>query len=105
PLDLTEVVSSGEEVGDDEVATVAGIRQIADFVRNVERATHQITTLTDVFCPGQDDPSEDHVGGGLEPLQSPLFDQFISDAAEPESSLVVAEARSGGFAQPDVVHA
>src|SRR5215469_6217341 len=36
---------------------------------------------------------------GLEPLQSTLFDQFIAEATESKSGLVVAEVRTGYHAK------
>ncbi len=52
--------------------------------------------------PRQDETSEAHIGPGLEALQSVPFDQVMAEPAEEGSRLIVAEARSGDHAKPNV---
>src|ERR1700733_7140552 len=52
--------------------------------------------------PRQDEASEAHIGPGLEARQSVLFDQVMAEPAESKSGTVVAEARSGDHAKPNV---
>ena len=61
---------------------------------------HQVTSGPDMFRPWHDELPEPEIGSALEPLQSALFDQFIAEAAELESSPVVAEMRAGYHAKP-----
>src|SRR4029450_10541932 len=46
-LDAAELVARREQVCEHEVRTVAGIREIADLVRDLESARSQISTLSD----------------------------------------------------------
>src|SRR5260370_26597633 len=52
--------------------------------------------------PRQDETSEAHIGPGLEALQSVPFDQVMAEPAEAVCRLIVAEARSGDHAKPNV---
>src|ERR1700722_19986131 len=52
--------------------------------------------------PRQDETSETHIGPGLEALQPVPFDQIMAEPAEAVSRLIVAEARSGDHAKPNV---
>src|SRR3954470_14044826 len=83
-------------------ATVGREREIADPVGRLERATHQVAARLDVFRPRHDDVAEAHVGAGLEAPQSALLNEIVAESTEPESRLVVAEARSGDDAKPDI---
>ena len=48
--------------------------------------------------PVHDEIAEDHDRAGLEALQSPPFDQVVSEPAEPKAGLVVAKTRSDDIA-------
>src|ERR1700687_6382563 len=52
--------------------------------------------------PRQDETSEAHIGPGLEALQSVPFDQVMAEPAKAVCRLIVAEARSGDHAKPNV---
>src|SRR6266851_1439499 len=52
--------------------------------------------------PRQDETSEAHIGPGLEALQSVPFDQVMAELAEAVCRLIVAKARSGDHAKPNV---
>src|ERR1700738_4413837 len=52
--------------------------------------------------PRQDETSEAHIGPGLEALQSVPFEQVMAEPAEAICRLIVAEARSGDHAKPNV---
>src|ERR1700687_2962019 len=52
--------------------------------------------------PRPDHTSEAHIGPALKALQSVPFDQVMAEPAEAVSRLIVAEARSGDHAKPNV---
>src|SRR4029077_12747776 len=87
------------------LAAISRKREVTDFVRGIEGATHQIAASLDMFCPWHDDISERHIGTGLEALQSAFFDQFIAEPTESKSGLVVAEARAGYDTKPYISEA
>jgi len=68
----------------------------------LQRAVQKITPSPDMSRPRQDETSEAHIGPGLEARQSVLFDQVMAEPAESKSGMVVAEARSGDHAKPNV---
>src|ERR1700752_3935748 len=104
-LHLGERISRREKVRVQVVAAIRREGEVTDFVRGVEGATHQIAASPDMFRPWHDDISERHIGTGLEARQSAFVDQFTAEPAESESGFVVAEARSGDDAQPDIAEA
>ena len=96
---LIKRIARREKVRVQVAATVRRKSEVADLVRGLERAAHQISAGPDVLRPRQDDISKVHVGPGLEALQPALFDQVIAEPAESKAGLVVAEARAGEQAQ------
>ena len=99
-LRLSERISRREKVRDQVVAAVGRKSEVADPVRGIERATHQIAARPDMSRPRHDEIAEVHIGPGLEALQSTLLDQLIAELAEAKSGLIVAEVRSGDHAKP-----
>src|SRR5882724_1373028 len=101
-LHLNERISRREKVRVQVVAAISRKGEVADFVRGIESATHQIAASLDMSCPWHDDISERHIGTGLEARQSAFFDQFIAEPTKSKAVLVVAETRSGDDAKPDI---
>ena len=90
-LHVSERIAGDEKVRVQVVAAIRRKGEVADFVRGIEGATHQIAVDPDMSRPLHDDISERHIGPGLETLQSAFFDQFIAQPTELISGLVVAE--------------
>ena len=101
-LRLIERIACREKVRGYVVAAERRKNEITDLVRGLKRAAHKIAASPDMPRPWQDDISKVHVGPGLKALQPVLFNQFIAELAEAISCLVVAEARSGDHAKPNV---
>src|SRR5216683_2041842 len=99
-LRFNEWISHGEKVRVQVDWTISRKREITNFVRCIDGATHQIAAGPNMFRPWHDDISERHICTGLEALQSAFFDQFIAELTELKSGLIVAEARSGDDAEP-----
>ena len=60
----------------------------------------QGTTSPEMFCPRHHVVPEACVGPGLETRQSAFLDQFVAEATEPKSGLVVLEMRSCDDTKP-----
>ena len=99
-LHLSERISCRQKIRDQVVAAICRKSKVADLVRGIERAAHQITAGPDMFRPWHDEIPETHIGPGLKAFQSTFFDQFIAEPAESKSILVVAEVRSGYDGKP-----
>src|SRR6202795_71963 len=94
--------SCGEKIRGQVAAAVGRAIEVAHLVRRLQRAVQKITPSPDMSRPRQDETSEAHIGPGLEARQSVLFDQVMAEPAESKSGMVVAEARSGDHAKPNV---
>jgi len=53
-----------------------------------------------MFRPRHDVVSEARIGPGLEPLQAAFLDQFVAEATESKSGLVVTEVRPSYDTKP-----
>src|SRR3984893_7770097 len=93
-LRLNEWVSHGEKVGAQRDCTISRKREVTDFARCIDGATHQIAASPNMFRPWHDDTSERHICTSLEALQSAFFDQFITELTESTSSLLGSDARA-----------
>src|SRR5260370_19377098 len=98
-LHFRERISRRQKVGVHVVAAVRRKTEVADLVRGLEGPTHHVTASLHMFRPWHDVTSEQHIGPGLEALQSAFFDQFIAEATESKSDLVVAEVWAGYHAK------
>src|SRR3984893_4908905 len=98
-LRLNEWVSHGEKVRAQRDCTISRKREVTDFARCIDGATHQIAASPNMFRPWHDDTSERHICTGLEALQSAFFDQLVTELTESKTGLIVAEARSGDNAK------
>src|SRR5882757_2375184 len=96
---LGKRVARREKVGVQFVAAVGGVSKVADLVRRLERAAHQIAASPNMFRPGQNDISEVHIDSGPETRQSAAFNQVIAELTEAVCRLVVAEAGAGDNAK------
>src|ERR1700688_880588 len=101
-LRVNEWISHGEKVRVQVDWAIGRKREVTDFARCIDGATHQIAASPNMFRPWHDDISERHICTGLEALQSAFFDQFIAELTELKAGLIVAEARSGDDAKPYV---
>src|SRR5262249_11485024 len=81
------------------VVAVRRKAEVADLVRGLERPMYQVSTSPDMFGPRHDVTSKRQIGPGLESLQPAFFDQFIAEATELKSGLVVAEVRASDHAE------
>jgi len=72
-LYLDERIARCEHVVVQMVAGVCRKCEVAELVRRLERATHQITAGLDMSGPRHDETSEDHIGSGLEALKTAPF--------------------------------
>src|ERR1700737_1080307 len=101
-LRLNEWVSHGEKVRAQGDCTISRKREVTDFARCIDGATHHIAASPNMFRPWHDDTSERHLCTSLEALQSAFFDQFITELTESKPGLIVAEARSGDHAKESI---
>src|SRR3984885_12883265 len=101
-LRIGQRVARRQKVGDQVVAAVGHVSEVALLICHLQRTAQQITRRPDMSRPRQDESSETHIGPGLEPRQSVLFNQVIAEPAESKAGLVVAEARSGDVAEPHI---
>jgi hypothetical protein len=101
-LHIDERVPCREKIRGQVAAAVSRTIEVARLVRRLQRAVQKITPSPDMSRPRQDETSEAHIGPGLEARQSVLFDQVVAEPAESKSGMVVAEARSGDHAKPNV---
>src|SRR6266446_1118049 len=99
-LRLSQRVSSRKKIGVQDVATVCGVREIADPVRGVETATLELSRCLDVSRPRNDKSPKIVIGAGLIATQSTLLYQIVTKLSKPESGLIVSETRSREYAQP-----
>src|SRR5882724_6949721 len=90
-LHLDERISRRQKVRVQVVAAVRRKTEVANLVRSLERPMYQVSTNPDMFGPWHDVTSKSQIGPGLESLQPAFFDQFIPEATELKSGLVVAE--------------
>src|SRR5215469_15575770 len=90
-LNLKQRISRRQQVRIHDIAAVRRKIEVADLVCNLKSTTHQITASADMFRPWRNKASEQQVGLGLEAPQSVSFNQFIAEATEPKSDVVVAE--------------
>ena len=79
---LGERIARREKVRVQLVAAVGGVSEVADLVRRLERAAHQIAASPDMSRPGQNAIAKVHIGPGLETRQSAFFDQVIAELTE-----------------------
>ena len=98
-LHLRERIARREKVRIQVDAAVRRKGEVTNLVCRLKRATHQVAASPDMFRPGHHVNCEEHTGPGQETLQAAFFDQFIAEAAETKSGLVVAEMRSGYHAK------
>ena len=91
-LHLLERLSRRQKVRVHVVEAVRRKTKVADPVRGLESPTYEVTAGANMFRPRHDVTSESQIGPGLEALQSTFFDQFMAEAAEAKSDVVVAEA-------------
>src|ERR1700747_2432912 len=99
-LDLGERISRGEQICIQGVAAVRCNCEVTDLARGFKCATHQIAAGLDMLRPRHDELSKPQIGPGLEALQPPLFDQFVTEATESKPRLVIPELRAGYHAKP-----
>ena len=104
-LRFCQRISRCEKIRVQIVAAVRGKREVAGLVRDIERATYQITARPNVPRPWHDEIAERHVCSGLITMQSTLFDQLIPEPAELETTLIVVEVRSGDHAKEHISEA
>ena len=93
-LHVAERIASGKEVHDQNVGAVAGIGEVAKFVRRVEGPPHEAAAGADALFPGKDVAPEDQVHAGLKSIEPALLHQVEAELAEAIPRLVVAECRS-----------
>src|SRR3979490_2875618 len=96
---LGKRIARREKVRVQFVAAVGGVSEVADLVRRLERAAHQIAASPNMFRPGQYDISEVHIDSSPETRQSAAFNQVIAELTEAVCRLVVAEAGAGDNAK------
>src|SRR5580704_11570485 len=99
-LHLNQRISSRQKVRVQVVAAVRRKSEVAGLVRGLESATQQITASPEMFRPWHDVVSEARIGPGLEALQAAFLDQFVAEATELKSGLVVVEVRSSYDTKP-----
>ena len=99
-LHLNQRISSCQKVRVQVVAAVRRKSEVAGLVRDLESETQQITANPEMFRPGHDIVSETCIGPGLEALQAAFLDQFVAEATESKSGLVVVEMWTGDHAKP-----
>src|SRR5262249_47726954 len=90
-LHLDERISRRQKVRVQVVAAVRRTTEVADLVRGLKRLMYQASTSLHMFGPWHDVTSKSQRGSGLESLHPAFFDQFIAEATELKSGLVVAE--------------
>jgi hypothetical protein len=82
-------ISRCEKICIQVVAAICPEREVAGSIRDIERATYQITTRPNVPRPWHNEIAERHVCFSLITTQSAPFDQLIPEPAELETSLIV----------------
>ncbi len=66
---------------------------------------YQIAAAPRMSRPRDDEISERHISSSFIALQSSLLNELVTQATEPKSTLVIAEARSGNNGKPYVSEA
>src|SRR5260370_31423321 len=87
------------------VVAICPEREVAGSIRDIERATYQITTRPNVPRPWHNETAECHVCSGSITMQSALFDQRIPEPAELETTLIIIEVGSGDHAKEHISEA
>ena len=97
-LHVGQRVSRRQKICVQVVAAICRESEVADPVRGVEGAPHELSSCLDVFAPWNDHIPKNQIGAGLIAMQSTLFHQIAAELAEPESSLIVSEMKPGQHA-------
>src|ERR1700741_4267316 len=85
-LDLNQRISPSQKLCVHVVAAVSRIGEVADLVRSLECATHQVTASPDMPRPWHNETTECYVCSGPMTMQTALFDQRIPELAELETT-------------------
>src|SRR5437867_2580018 len=93
-LRLNQRISRREKIRVQIIAAVCGKREVSGLVRDIERATYQITTRPNMPRPWHNEIAERHVCFSLITTQSAPFDQLISEPTELEPPLIIIEVGS-----------
>src|SRR6201998_1908812 len=92
-LHLVQGVSRRKKICVQVVAAICRKGEVADPVRGVEGAPHELSPCLDVFAPWNDHIPKNQIGAGLIAMQATLFHQIVAELAEPESGLIVSEMK------------
>jgi hypothetical protein len=84
-LHFCERISDRQTNRDQLVPAIGSERKIANTIRGIKRATHELSSARDVLCPWHDHGTQRHVGPRLIARQATLLDQVIAQLSETES--------------------
>src|ERR1700739_96053 len=86
-LHLGQRVSRRKKICIQVVAAICCKSEVADPVRGIEGAPHELSTCSDVSPPRYDTVPKTQIGASLVAMQSALLHQIVAQLAKPESGL------------------
>ena len=102
-LHLAERISRCQKILDQiQAAAPPHKHEVADLIRDFQSTMQEIACSPDVLRIWDQEMPEQHIGPGLETLQSASFDQLAPDLTKARSDLVIAEPVTRDEARPHI---
>src|SRR5260221_11514336 len=101
-LHLGQRISGRKNICNQMIAAICCKSEVADPVRCVEGAPHELSSCLDVSLPWHDAIPKTQIGASLIAVQPTLLHQIVAYLAKAESCLIVSETRPSYQVQPFV---